>query len=150
MPIIVPSPREELDALTVINRSILHKFIVLSFVVWSHGMMPDVFSQADKVPCIMIASLQEDGTFEAVAKGYIEQPTSTTFHFQPMDPNCFKVSIACALPGHKDGSLPFPPDEEPTMRIGQSKGWHLLWLKSHLCLENITPEVTPTNVPVHR
>ena len=35
------------------------------------------------------------------------------------------------------------------MRIGQSKGWHLLWPKSHLCLDNITPQATPTDVPVH-
>src|SRR5664279_1732990 len=107
------------------------------------ALTPDVFSQADSTPCILLCTMHNDQYLQ-VAKGHIEQPLVRTIHGKPIPPELIRITVSRVIPRNEEGPVPYPPDEYPTMKIGESKGWHLLWPKTHIRLDlKTTPQTTP-------
>ena len=65
------------------------------------------------------------------------KPKEPLFHNRPIPPDVFKVSVASVKPGHEDLAPPVlgGDDDETPRRLGDCKGWVLLWPKSLLRLE---------------
>ena len=91
--------------------------------------------QAEETPYTILYLIK--GQKVDVGKGMIMDPLQPTFHNQLIHVGHFRVSLSSVKSGHED--LPPPvqhvgEDDETPPRIGNCKGWVLLWPKNFIRL----------------
>ena len=102
----------------------------------------DMSLQADKTPCTVLHMINSQKV--DVGKAVITKPLELTFHGQPIPVGTFRVTLSSVKAGHEDLTPPVRlggEEDETPMRLGECKGWMLLWPKNLLRLE--TAESTP-------
>jgi hypothetical protein len=89
-----------------------------------------------------------------VAKGYIVQPLSRTFHYTPMPEHMFRVEVVWVILGYEDQYPLVPPaDPDEDTNLGGCLGSVMLWTKALIRLDSSStssesgrsqPRFTPT------
>ena len=116
-----------------------HKHIYLEYSIsfaFQVFYAADMCLQADKTLCTVLYLIK--GQKVDMGKGVVMMPLDITFHNEPMPAGHFRVTLSSVKSGHED----LPPlvrlggeDNETPPRLGNYKGWVLLWLKNLLHLE---------------
>jgi hypothetical protein len=95
-----PSTLAELDAITVITSLSVTSIVKLITSCILPFLTPCVFLQADTVACTLLLSIHN--VVADVAKGYIVQPLSRTFHYAPMPEHMFRIEVVRVILGYED------------------------------------------------